>query len=76
MTDTLAQKLGFAAGNRIAILHVDDIGMCHAANEGGFAALLEGLRPAEASWSPVPGFAERQSARERIPIWIWESISR
>jgi hypothetical protein len=32
MAQTLAERLGFAADARVAIVHCDDIGMCRAAN--------------------------------------------
>jgi hypothetical protein len=48
MPATLAERLGFAARERIAIVHCDDIGMCRSANEGAFEALLAGPPPAAA----------------------------
>ena len=36
MSGTIVEKLGFEAGDRVAVVHVDDIEMCHAANVGGF----------------------------------------
>ena len=47
MTEALAERLGFGRDDRIAIVHCDDVGMCHAANVGAFEA-LDGARP------PVP----------------------
>jgi chitin disaccharide deacetylase len=40
---TLAERLGFAADDRILIINSDDLGMCHAANEGTYEALRSGL---------------------------------
>ena len=31
MSGTIVEELGFEAGDRVAVVHVDDIGMCHAA---------------------------------------------
>jgi len=73
MTDNLAQKLGFAADDRIAIPHVDDIGMCHAANEGGFAALLDGPATCGSIMVPCPWFgeaAERARAHPDLDLGV------
>jgi predicted glycoside hydrolase/deacetylase ChbG (UPF0249 family) len=62
----LAQRLGFAAGDRIAIVHCDDIGMCHAANQGAFEALARGPATCGSAMVPCPWFAEAAAlARER-----------
>ena len=52
------------AVTRAAVVHVDDLGMAHSANEGGFAALATDRAPAGASWFPAPGFPDA-AARAR-----------
>jgi predicted glycoside hydrolase/deacetylase ChbG (UPF0249 family) len=65
MPRTLAERLGFAATDRIAIVHCDDIGMCHAANAGAFAALESGPATCGSIMVPCPWFREAaQRARE------------
>ena len=62
---TLAEKLGFDADERIAVVHADDIGMCHAANVGAFRALREGVISCGSIMVPCPWFAEAAAwARE------------
>ncbi len=39
---SLAEQLGFDAHERVIVLHVDDVGMCHAANVGAFEAMTTG----------------------------------
>ncbi len=58
MPPTLAERLGFAARDRVAVVHVDDIGMCHAANEGAFEALANGPATCGSIMVPCPWFAE------------------
>lgn len=58
MTDSLAERLGFSEGERVAIVHVDDLGMCHAANEGGFEALRNGPATCGSIMVPCPWFRE------------------
>jgi len=55
---TLAERLGFAAGDRVAVVHADDIGMCHAANEGAFEALENGPATCGSIMVPCPWFRE------------------
>jgi predicted glycoside hydrolase/deacetylase ChbG (UPF0249 family) len=66
MSKGLAERLGFAADDRVAIVHVDDLGMCHAANQGGFEALENGPATCGSIMVPCPWFAEAASrARDR-----------
>lgn len=53
----MMQKLGFDSHDRVAIVHVDDIGMSHAANVGGVRA-LDGAATCASIMTPCPGFAE------------------
>lgn len=69
MTESLAQRLGFAADERIAIVHCDDIGMCHDANLGAFAALDAGPATCGSVMVPCPWFQEAAAqARERPDV--------
>ena len=54
---TLAERLGFAAEDRVAVIHVDDLGMCHDANEGGFQALESGPATCGSVMVPCPWFS-------------------
>jgi predicted glycoside hydrolase/deacetylase ChbG (UPF0249 family) len=60
----LAERLGFAATDRVASVHADDIGMCHAANEGAFDALERGAVTCGSVMVPGPWFPEA-AARAR-----------
>ena len=58
MPPTLAERLGFSATDRIAVVHADDIGMCHAANTGAFEALENGPATCGSVMVPCPWFRE------------------
>jgi predicted glycoside hydrolase/deacetylase ChbG (UPF0249 family) len=67
MAKTLAEQLGFAPGDRVAIVHVDDLGMCHAANEGGFEALAHGPATCGSVMVPCAWFQEAASTARAHP---------
>ena len=58
MTDTLAERLGFSSTDRVAVVHCDDIGMCHAANVGALEALTAGPATCGSVMVPCPWFRE------------------
>lgn len=73
MTASLAERLGFSEGDRIAIVHADDIGMCHAANEGAFEALRAGPVTCGSIMVPCPWFrgaAVRARAHPELDLGI------
>jgi len=53
----VAERLGFEAGERVAIIHADDIGLCDAQSDGGFEALENGPATCGSLMVPCPGFA-------------------
>lgn len=53
---SLAERLGFAATDRVIVLHADDVGMCHAANEGAFEAMERGAITCGSLMVPCPWF--------------------
>jgi len=73
MASTLADRLGFAADARVAIVHCDDIGMCHAANDGAFAALARGPATCGSLMVPCPAFdaaAEHARAHPELDLGV------
>ena len=62
--ESLLRRLGFAPDARVAVVHADDIGMCHAANEGALEALRQGPATCGSLMVPCPWFAEA-AARAR-----------
>ncbi len=67
MAARLAERLGFRAGDRVAIVHCDDIGMCHAANQGAFEALAHGPATCGSVMVPCPWFPEAAERARRDP---------
>jgi len=55
---TYAERLGWNKGDRVVILHVDDIGMSHASNRGAIEALEEGLATSVSIMMPCPWVPE------------------
>lgn len=61
---TLAERLGYAADDRLLIVNCDDLGMCHSANEGVYEALRDGLATSASLMVPCP-WAREAAARYR-----------
>ncbi len=59
---SLAERLGFTPDDRVVIINCDDLGMCHAANEGIYAALRTGLATSASLMVPCPW--ARQASRD------------
>ena len=59
---TLAQRLGFAADDRVLLINCDDLGMCHAANAGVYESLRTGVATSATLMVPCP-WAREASAR-------------
>jgi chitin disaccharide deacetylase len=51
---SLAERLGYAASDRLVIISCDDLGSCHAANEGVFAAIRDGVASCASLMVPAP----------------------
>ena len=65
--DTLP-ALGFGDDvERVAVVHVDDLGVSHAANVGGFAALNSGPATCGSVMVPCPWFAEAAATASADP---------
>jgi predicted glycoside hydrolase/deacetylase ChbG (UPF0249 family) len=62
---SIVEELGFSPDERVLVIHVDDLGMSHAANAGGLRA-LDATATCGSVMTPCPGFAEMaQIAGER-----------
>ena len=55
---TLLERLQLPPDARAVVIHCDDIGMCHAANDGAFEALLRGPATCGSIMVPCPWFEE------------------
>lgn len=61
---TLAERLGHPADARLLIVNCDDLGMCHAANEGVYESLRDGLATSASLMVPCP-WGREAAARYR-----------
>jgi predicted glycoside hydrolase/deacetylase ChbG (UPF0249 family) len=55
---SLAERLGYKASDRLLIINGDDVGMCHAANQGTIESLEKGLMTSATIMVPCPWFYE------------------
>ena len=69
---TLAERLGYSADARLLIVNCDDLGMSHAANEGCFSALRNGIATSATLMVPCPWAraAVAESAAEDIGVHL------
>lgn len=51
---SLAERLGYAADARVVIISCDDLGSCHALNEGIYSALRDGVATCASLMVPAP----------------------
>ena len=63
-TPTLVERLGLPADARAVIINCDDLGMCHAANEGTYSALRSGVATSASLMVPCPW--ARQAASDYL----------
>ena len=69
---SLIQELGFAPDQRVVVVHVDDLGMCAAANAGGLQA-QDALATCGSVMVPCPGFealAEQVRGRPALDLGV------
>lgn len=67
MPPSLAERLGFSPTDRIVVIHCDDVGMCHAANDGAFEALRNGPATCGSIMVPCAWFEEAAALARANP---------
>lgn len=63
--NTLAERLGYSPDTRLVIISCDDLGSCHAANEGVFDAIRFGVATCTSLMVPAPW--ARHAAMNALP---------
>jgi len=64
-----AERLGWPAGSRVVIFHVDDSGMCHDANMGAKDALTNGVASSTSVMFPCAAVPEFMELWKAYPTW-------
>lgn len=64
---TFAERLGWQAGDRVVILHVDDAGMSHDSNLGAVQAIRDGVANSLSVMMPCPWVPEMVALLKRYP---------
>lgn len=65
---SLAARLGFGDDDRVVIINCDDLGMCHAANDGVYEALRTGVGTSASLMVPCPW------ARQAAATYLGEDV--
>ncbi len=65
---TLAERLGYHAGDRLLIINCDDLGSSHAANVGVYESLRQGLATSATLMVPCPW------ARQAAALYLGEDV--
>lgn len=66
MTSTL-ELLGYAPGDRVLIVHADDVGFSHASNVAAFEGMLQGSLTCGSTLVPAPWFMETAALQKQHP---------
>jgi predicted glycoside hydrolase/deacetylase ChbG (UPF0249 family) len=66
---TYAERLGWPAGSKVVIFHVDDAGMCHDANMGAKDALGNGVACSTSVMFPCAAVPEFMEIWKANPTW-------
>src|ERR1044071_6214093 len=64
---TLAERLGYKASDRLLIVNGDDVGMCHSANLGTIECLEQGAMRSATMMVPCPWFPDIASYAKAHP---------
>lgn len=64
---TFAERLGYPAGARVVILHVDDAGMSHQSNVGAMRSVTEGVANSMSVMMPCSWVPELRQMLEKHP---------
>ncbi|MFX1317450.1 MAG: polysaccharide deacetylase family protein [Promethearchaeota archaeon] len=64
---SIIEKLGYEASDKVVIFHIDDIGFSHASNVASFECLDFGIASCGAIITPAPWFLEVASIYKRNP---------
>jgi chitin disaccharide deacetylase len=78
-TSTYAERLGWPAGTKAVILHVDDAGRSHGSNLGTIRALEEGVGTSTSIMMPRPGveeFVEYVKAHPQVDAGLHLDVTR
>jgi predicted glycoside hydrolase/deacetylase ChbG (UPF0249 family) len=67
MTASTLELLGYAPGDRVLIIHVDDVGFSHASNVAAFEGMLRGSLTCGSTLVPAPWFMETAALQKQHP---------
>ena len=67
MTASTLELLGYAPGDRVLIIHADDVGFSHASNVAAFEGMLHGSLTCGSTLVPAPWFMETAALQKQHP---------